>query len=418
MDSRAPAPASGLRRWWLRVSGLSRDAKLYLGAVTLLGIGNGAAWVHLNLWYRAIGLREDAIGTQLSLGAIGATLVAVPAALWVGRVAPGTMLAWTAVGYALALGTPLLWPHPWLLASGALLSGALYMVHWVVAAPFFMRTARAEDRPDLFGLAHAVETAATLVAAWAVGRIAALAGGWLGSERDGLALGLGCAALAALASAPLFAQITLPADAQALPDGARAAPWWTHLRPRHPRLVWRLTLPAVLVGLGAGLIIPFMNLYFRDRFRLTPQQIGDVFAAGQVWTTAAFLLGPAMARRTGAVAAIVGTELASIPFFLMLAFSHELGWAVAAFWIRGALMQMNQPISSAFALELVPAPDHAVTNSYRQLGWNVAWMASTQLGGVWIAHSGFTPPILAAVALYVCASVSFGWFFGGRRGAT
>lgn len=404
-----PAPwiPRALRTWFARVAGFSADAKLYLLACGLLGIGSGAAWVHLNLWYKSLGLHEDRIGSLLAISAMGGTLVALPAALWVDKRAPGRVLALCALGFSLSLALPLAWPALPVLLLCALASGMLFTVHWIAAAPFFMRTARAEDRADLFGLAHALETLATMAAAWGVGALAAWGHALWGSERHGLEFAMGCAALASLASVPLFARIRLQPE-----PGAAQRGWRDQLRSRDWRLLAKLSAPAALVGLGAGLIIPFLNLYFRQRFGLPPERIGTLFAVGQVFTTVGFLLGPAMARRIGAVRAIVATELLSTPFFLALAYAQDLRVAVAAFWIRGALMQMNQPISTAFAMEQVPADQQAVTNSVRQLAWNLAWTASTQLGGVWIAHSGFSPPIFAAVALYVAASASFAWFFG------
>ncbi len=398
-----------LRAWLLRIAGFSPDAKRYLLACGLLGIGSGAAWVHLNLWYKTLGMQEDRIGTMLAVSAIGGTLVALPAAVWVDKLAPGRVLALCAGGFAVSLAVPLLWPVPAILMVCALLNGMLFTVHWVAAAPFFMRTATAEDRPDLFGLAHALETVATMAAAWGVGALAGWGHAAWGTERAGLEFGIGCAAVVAFASAPLFARITLQPE-----PGADQRGWRDQLRARDWPLLAKLTVPAALVGLGAGLIIPFLNLYFRQRFDLQPQRIGSLFAVGQVFTTVGFLVGPAMARRFGPVQAIVATELLSIPFFLTLAYAQDLRLAVAAFWIRGALMQMNQPISTAFAMEQVPADQQAVTNSARQLAWNLAWTASTQLGGVWIARSGFEPPILAAVVLYVMASASFAWFFGRK----
>ncbi len=411
-ESNSPtAPRSGLRNWYLRVTGLSRDARLYLLGGALMGIGNGALWVHLNLWYKAIGLGEQTIGSLLSVAAVGATATAVPAAVWVDRVAPGKVLAISATGFSLSLAAPILWPNTTFLFAVSLVSGALFTVHWVAAAPFFMRTAAPEDRADLFGLAHAIETVATLVAAVAVGAVARAGHDWLGSERRGLELGLVAAAIVAAASAPVFAAIRCP------PAPGPRKTWRDQLAARDWRLLGKLVFPAALIGIGAGFIIPFMNLYFRNRFGQDPQQIGTLFAAGQVFTTLGFLLGPAMARRMGAVAAIVTTELASIPFFLTLAFAQSLPLAVGAFWLRGALMQMNQPISSAFAMEQVPDDQQAVTNSVRHLVWNLAWMFSTQVGGWWIERDGFTPPILAAVVLYLCASTSFAWFFAGKAKA-
>lgn len=399
-----------LRAWLQRIAGFSPDAKRYLLACGLLGIGSGAAWVHLNLWYKTLGMQEDRIGTMLAVSAIGGTVVALPAAVWVDKLAPGRVLALCAGGFAVSLAVPLLWPSLPVLMVCALLSGMLFTVHWVAAAPFFMRTAKAEDRPDLFGLAHALETVATMLAAWGVGVLAGWGHAYWGTERAGLEFGIGCAALVAFASAPMFARITLQPE-----PGSEKRGWRDQLRSRDWQLLAKLTGPAALVGLGAGLIIPFLNLYFRQRFHLPPERIGTLFAVGQVFTTIGFLVGPPMARRIGSVRAIVATELLSIPFFLTLAFAQDLRLAVAAFWIRGALMQMNQPLSTAFAMEQVPADQQAVTNSARQLVWNLAWTASTQVGGVWIASSGFVPPILAAVGLYLLASGSFAWFFG--RGA-
>lgn len=400
--------ASALLSWFRRVRGLSRDAKLYLLGGGLMGIGNGAQWVHLNLWYKSIGFDEATIGSLLSTASVGATAVAIPAAVLADRMRPRTLLSLSAGGFAVCMAAALLFPKLWFLYGVSLLIGALFTVHWVAAAPFFMRTARPEDRADLFGLAHAIETVATLVAASGVGALATWGHSWLGTERRGLELGLGVAVLVTMVSAPVFALIQCPAHA------GPAKNWRDQLMARDWRLLGKLVFPAALVGLGAGLIIPFLNLYFRDRFGQTPQQIGTLFAIGQVFTTVGFLLGPAMARRIGAVAAIVTTELASIPFFLTLAFARSLPLAVGAFWMRGALMQMNQPISSTFAMEQVPEDQQAVTNSVRHLVWNVAWTASTQMGGVWIAASGFSPPILAAVGFYVAASSSFAFFFARR----
>ena len=398
-----------MQAWWHRTRDLSRDAKLYLLGAGLMGLGNGAAWVHLNLWYKTLGLQEGTIGSLMSVMAIGATAVAIPAAVVVDKWPVGKLLACSAAGFAVALGLPFVFPHMAVLFACAVAAGMLFTVHWVAAAPFFMRTAKPEDRADLFGLVHAMETIATLIAALGVGAIARWGQSWLGTERLGLELGFAVVIVLTLTSAPVFALIACP------PVAAEGKPWRDQFRARDWSLLLKLVVPATLVGLGAGLIIPFMNLYFRNRFALDPQQIGSVFAAGQVFTTVGFLLGPALARRFGSVAAIVTTELASIPFFLTLAFANSLPVAIGAFWMRGALMQMNQPISTAFAMEQVPADQQAVTNSVRHVAWNLAWTVSTQIGGLWIAASGFTPPILAAVALYVVASSSFAWFFGKRR---
>lgn len=402
--------------WWQRQRRMPADARLYLVGAALMGLGHGATWVHLNLFYKAAGLGEHDIGTLLAVTSIGGTVVALPAAALVERARTGRILAWAALGFSVSMAAQLLiadLPSPglrlplWMLASLAF--GVLFTVHHVAAAPFFMRAAPVDLRADLFGLAHAVETAATLVAALGVGWLAQ-AGTWFtGSELRGLQLGLAAAALSTVPAVWVFARI------QCAPDNAPDMPWFAPLRVENRLLLFKLVFPAAVIGLGAGLTIPFLNLYFRDRFGLDPGRIGAVFAVGQVLTTLAFLAGPIVSRRVGTVAAIVGTELLSIPFFLLLAWAESLPVALLAFWMRAALMQMNQPITTAFIMEQVPTHQQAATNSVRHVAWNVSWAASTQLGGVWIAQSGHTAPMLATVVLYILASSSFWLFFGRRR---
>ncbi|HWN83248.1 MAG TPA: MFS transporter, partial [Candidatus Udaeobacter sp.] len=128
-------------------------------------------------------------------------------------------------------------------------------------------------------------------------------------------------------------------------------------------------------------------------------------------TMVGFLAGPPLARRLGPVRTVVGTELLSIPFFLLLALSRNLGWALAAFWMRAALMNMNHPVSTAFSMSAVPNEERAVTNSVRELCWNIAWMASTQAGGSLIQARGYALPMFITMGLYALAAALFYGFF-------
>jgi predicted MFS family arabinose efflux permease len=189
-----------------------------------------------------------------------------------------------------------------------------------------------------------------------------------------------------------------------------------YLVARDWRLLGKLLFPSALIGLGAGLVIPFLNLYFRDRFGQDPLQIGSYFAISQLFTVIGFLAGPLVARHLGIIATVVATELASIPFFLLLAFSRSLPASVISFWMRGALMNMNHPLVTNFAMEVVPSDQQAVTNSLRMLAWNVSWMVSTQIGGILIERRGFTEPMLITIALYLIAAAATFQFWRDRLG--
>lgn len=404
------APGARLASYFGRLGGFSANAKLYLAGTFLMGLGQGAVWVHLNLYFRALGLDDLAIGRILSAGSFGQVISAIPAALWVDRVPAQRVFTLAATGFSIAFAAILLVPGYGVLLLASFCTGMFFTIHWVAAAPFFMRNAGETDRIYLFGFANAFETLATIVAALGAGAVARSVTRHLGSELLGLRIALlGVAALSVLAPF-FFGRIKSPA-----PAGNERKNPREYLMARDWGLLGKLTVPSFLVGMGAGLIIPFLNLYFRDRFGQDPREIGGFFAVSQLLTMLGFLAGAPMARRLGSVSSIVLTELSSIPFFLILAFTHNLPLAVAAFWVRGALMNMNHPIATNFAMEMVTPDQQTVTNSVRMLAWNISWMVSAQLGGWLIQHHGFTPPMLVTIGLYATSSTLFFAFFRTER---
>jgi MFS family permease len=383
----------------------SRNARLYLAGTFLMGLGHGSLWVHMNLYYRTLGIGEATIGRILSMGSLGTVLMSIPAAVWVDRFPAQGVFMLAAGGFGAAFMLQLFIPSVPLIHLVSLLTGMLFTVHWVAAAPFFMRNAGPDERTELFGFASALETLATIASAFGVGFAARRLGAYFGSELLGLRYALATTAFLTIFAIFPFARI------RSAPLATERRSFVQYLMARDFRLLGKLTFPGFLVGCGAGLTIPFLNLYFRDRFHQDPQQIGGFFAVAQILTMAGFLMGPILARRFTHVRTIVFTELLSIPFFLLLAIAGQLWIAVAAFWMRGALMNMNQPVSSAFAMEVVPVDQQASTNSMRMLAWNLSWMVTTPLGGWLIERHGFTPNMIATMGLYLVSAALFWVYF-------
>lgn len=382
------------------IRGFSRNARLFLCGTFFVSLGFGTFWVLLNLYFKELGLGESTIGRVLSTAAVGTCLVSIPAAVLIDRFPAQRVLMAAAffgmLGYA---GQLLPVPVAWVaVASGV--AGAGFTVHNIAAAPFFMANARAEERLELFGLHPAVETLAGVVGALGGGLLPRLVVAHGGTAVAGYRLTLGLAALCMLISFVPYLAI------RATPGTGRRVPLNEYWKARDWRILVKLATPAFLVGTGAGLIIPFLNLYFRGRFSLQSDAIGRIFAVSQILSVFGFMVGPLMARRLGRIRSAVTTELLSIPFFLTLAFTHQLWAAIGAFWLRGALMNMNQPIVNNFAMEIVPDDQHAVTNSFLSFTWNAAWMVSAQVGGWLIERYGFTVPMLITVGFYITGSLT------------
>ena len=173
------------------------------------------------------------------------------------------------------------------------------------------------------------------------------------------------------------------------------------------RRLFPIALNAALIGAGAGLVIPFMNLYFKTRFHCSSGQIGLFFSLAQVFTAIASLLGPAVARRYGKMRTAVVSELLSLPFLVTLGFESRLGIAVGAFWLRATLMQASTPLLQTFIMEALPPGLRARATSIMNLVWNVGWAVSATLAGLIIQRFGYAVPFYLTALLYAVAASTF-----------
>ena len=134
----------------------------------------------------------------------------------------------------------------------------------------------------------------------------------------------------------------------------------------------RLAVIGGLIGLGAGLFLPYLNVYFVQQLGASPAVYGWISGASTLTRLGATLLAPAVAGRLGTVGAIAGTQLASVPFLLLLGFAPQLGLAALAFLIRGALMNMAFPLQTSFTMGALRPALRGTGNALLILAGNVS----------------------------------------------
>ena len=385
---------------------LSLNSKLLLFMVASFSIGSGAYMVLLNLYLKEIGFGEAFIGQILGLVSVGLIITTIPLAWLCGRIRIKGILIGSVVLNAVGDVLLILGPEPWINQIGAVISG-MGMSAWLVATgPFIMRNATKSQRSKIFSWKSGLGMAGAAVASISFGRWvdALIAGGGdvMQSYQTVLVIATASKITAAVLGLFLTPHDPLPEEKRDFKDFVSARDWG-HL--------FRLTFPTFLIGLGAGLTMPFMNLYFRNRFSMGPGEIGGLFFACQMFMALGTVLGPKFAERRGNIVTILLTQVTSLPFMLILAFTGNLYLAIAAFFIRSTLMNMGHPLFHHFAMEIVELREQAVTNASIGLAWNAAWFISSWLGGLSIEKYGFTPTIVATTAFYGVASMLQFHFF-------
>jgi predicted MFS family arabinose efflux permease len=178
----------------------------------------------------------------------------------------------------------------------------------------------------------------------------------------------------------------------------------TRFKIRSSRTIANLFLPNLIVGIGAGLSIPFMNLYFSDVFKTPAYMIGIFYSLQQVLMIMGLLVAPVIAERIGKIRTVVASQVISIPFLIILGTTHYLTLAVLSFLARAAFMNMAQPLYINFAMEKVHHEDQPLTNALLTIAFTAGWGASANFGGYLIEHFSYTQPFIATSIFYLIST--------------
>ncbi|MBN2227820.1 MAG: MFS transporter [candidate division Zixibacteria bacterium] len=406
--------ANAIRDYAQNLRLFSRNVRLYLSGSFLVGLTFAAYMLLLNLYLREQGSPESFIGTILSAGAVGTSVICIPAALLLRRIRLKRILLGSILVYCTSIVLLSHLPVGHFLVVISFFAGVAVTFYRVAAAPFFMRNTTPRERTFVFSASFGVSLIASMLGSllfgWLVPQLAGLSGGMISAYQWTFLIG---AALGLLALIP-FGLIRAADPSE---DNGRADFSFTLLKQRLG-LYLKLIVPYFVVGTGAGLIIPFLNLYFRDRFGQPPDKIGLFYFLVHGTMLLGIMAGPVLSRRFGMVRTIVWTQLLSIPFMIVLAYTYSLPLAFFAFLIRGALMNLGQPIGSNFSMELVEKHEHALVNALMMLGWNSSWMVSAVIGGSLIERHGYTLPLMITVGLYILSSILYYFFFGNTEHRT
>lgn len=394
-----------------QVRGFRRDIKLFLLYNLLVNVGFGVFQLIFNLYLTELNLREDDIGafsaTQtLAMAAAAATMGPTLARFGIWRCIVGGVSIFLAASYGLAFAER---PALLLVLSAFFGVGLAYI--FTATMPFVIEWARADQRPHVAAVVFSTISLATTLGSLIGGFLPDLVPtGDVGRFRWTLVSGT---TIAVAALVPLF--LMGPArHGKAAADPAAAK---ERDDPIERRQVRKDTGVFVLIGglmaLGAGMVMPFYNV-FLTTLGADAGQVGIVFAMGGLSAAVIGLGAPMVARRLGSLRAVVLVRLAIVPFYLLLIFVPGYWLAVVCHLVRQTSISMAWPVDSTFIADVLPARARAVVFGYRSAAWNVGFSLASLTGGWLIVRSGYDATF-AGLILFSLLSMAVFWFYYGRH---
>jgi MFS family permease len=173
----------------------------------------------------------------------------------------------------------------------------------------------------------------------------------------------------------------------------------------------RLLLPSLVISLGAGMLIPFLNIFFRYRYGLPDDLIGSLFGFGSLGMGVALLFAPVLAEKWGKAKTVVITQGLSIPFLVVLGFVTSLPLAVISFLMRMALMNLAGPVYQTMVMEESDDASRNMTASLYSMIWNFGRAVTPSISGPLQEAYGFNPVFITTILSYALSVyLVYRWF--------
>jgi MFS family permease len=304
-------------------------------------------------------------------------------------------------------------PQLWMLYAMNVIMGAGQSLSGVTMAPFLLENSGEEERTYLFSLSSGLQMLASFVGnsigGYLPSWIAQVKG--VGATSSGAYAGaLGIIALfSVFGLIPFFAMQTkhLKNEDRSLfaPLGYAAKNWTTFSK---------LILPMLVTSIGAGLFMPFLNIFLRVVHNQPDPVIGNVLAWGALAMGIGLVIAPPIADRIGKIQLVVITQGLSIPFLVMLGYSPWFWMSALGHYVRLSLMNMGGPVYNAFVMERVEPKARSMVASLTSMSWNFGWAFSPSISGWLQVRYGFAPVFLLVILLYTL-SVYMYWNFFWRK---
>ena len=161
-----------------------------------------------------------------------------------------------------------------------------------------------------------------------------------------------------------------------------------------------------MIAFGAGMIMPYLNIFFKNGFDLHIASLGFYMSLMPLSMALGAMLGPWLVKKQGTVRAIITFQSLSIPFLATMGFSGLLLPTVLAAFLRTMLMNASWPVYSVFMLGNFPAAQHTGASALYSSGWNLANALGARLSGRLQMDFGFTLPFLITIVCYCAATLT------------
>ncbi len=362
---------------------------LLIVAAFLIHMINAGFILILNIYLRKMGYSDSSIAQFNSFRFLGVLFFAFPLGIFIkGKALKPFFLTSSLLLplFSLFLLFSIQGGNEVRITLGFVLWGLSFMILNVCGLPFIMRSAPEEVVSEAISLNFATWSLATIISGTLINILSGMKELVIGSTAlvmDEFHIMLIIIGISSLS----FVFILFMQEAKPRSSSSDFLSNFKALRSDYDwKLISRVLFPNMLIAIGAGLTIPFVNLFFNSVFEVDSDQFSLIGAATAGIVFLSMLVIPVIRRRFGFRVAILIPQWLAIFFLVVLAFSQiasAYSWAlyvaIAAFMLRQPLMNMAGPMTSELGMKYVGSRNQELISAMSSSIWSASWFISAKI---------------------------------------
>ena len=152
------------------------------------------------------------------------------------------------------------------------------------------------------------------------------------------------------------------------------------------KLIFKAISPLILISIGAGLTIPFVNLFFNSVFGFSSSEYSIMGSLTAILVFIFSLMVPTLRKKYGYWMTIVVVQSLAIGCLVIMSlteiyvsYEHAAFIAVAAYVMRQPLMHMAHPASNELMMNYVGKNNQELISALSSSLWSASWFVSAKI---------------------------------------
>jgi MFS family permease len=185
----------------------------------------------------------------------------------------------------------------------------------------------------------------------------------------------------------------------------------SELLPRKSKdVLVKYAFTGAVIAFGAGMVVPLMTAWMKAQYGIPDQLSGPILGFSSIVIGVATLAAPGLAKRFGAVKAIVVTQAASTIFMFLTPLSPNYIAASIVYTSRAFLMNMSSPLSQSMIMGLVAEDERGAASGVSSALWRLP-SALSSFVGAWLIGMGLLAAPFFLAALFYLVSIGLFWYY-------